>query len=93
MIVELGIGTGRPPSRCTPDCHMAGKRPGAISRDEARRLLATGLRACTHCAPDAQLRILDLPARRPRPEAFGVRSNNRAMLPAILPNGRCVLIA
>jgi hypothetical protein len=93
-IVELGIGTGRPPVQVhAGDCHMAGKRRRAISRDEARRLLATGLRACTHCAPDTQLNILDLPASRPHPEASGWRSNSRAMPPAILPNGRCVPIA
>nr|WP_234312149.1 DUF6233 domain-containing protein [Streptomyces griseus] len=31
----------------------------APSADEARRLLASGLRACRHCQPDRQLRILD----------------------------------
>ncbi|MGW8879323.1 DUF6233 domain-containing protein [Streptomyces mirabilis] len=31
----------------------------AVPRDEARRLLTSGVRACTHCKPDAQLRILD----------------------------------
>ncbi|USQ85949.1 DUF6233 domain-containing protein [Streptomyces phaeoluteigriseus] len=39
---------------------MAGKRRRAVGRDEARRLLADGLRACTHCRPDAQLDIIDL---------------------------------
>ncbi|MET9914745.1 DUF6233 domain-containing protein [Streptomyces sp. NPDC006476] len=93
-IVELGIGTGRPPVQVhAGDCHMAGKRRRVISRDEARRLLATGLRACTHCAPDAQLRILDLPTRCPRPKVSGWRSNSRAMTPVILPTGRCVPIA
>ncbi|MET9913403.1 DUF6233 domain-containing protein [Streptomyces sp. NPDC006476] len=93
-IVELGIGTGRPPVQVhAGDCHMAGKRRRAISRDEARRLLATGLRACTHCAPDAQLRILDLPRQTPAPGGLRWRSNSRAMPPVILPTGRCVLIA
>ncbi|MGF0175876.1 DUF6233 domain-containing protein [Streptomyces sp. Marseille-Q5077] len=57
-------------SRPTPvqvhagDCHMAGKRRRTISRDEARRLLTAGLRGCTHCEPDARLRMDDLGARR-----------------------------
>ncbi|MFH8939478.1 DUF6233 domain-containing protein [Streptomyces griseosporeus] len=65
-IVELGIGTGRPPVQVhAGDCHMAGSRRRPVSRDEARRLLSDGLRACTHCQPDATLRIIDLPAAGP----------------------------
>ncbi|MET9734488.1 DUF6233 domain-containing protein [Streptomyces sp. NPDC006458] len=60
-IVELGIGSGRPPVQVhAGTCHMAGRRRQPIGRDEARRLLATGLRACTHCEPDTQLRITGL---------------------------------
>ncbi|GGX93940.1 DUF6233 domain-containing protein [Streptomyces fructofermentans] len=72
-IVELGIGSGRPPSEVhTGDCHIAGRRRRAITRDEARTLLASGLRACSHCRPDTALDIVDLPKcpsrpRRPRP--------------------------
>ncbi|MFB6850156.1 DUF6233 domain-containing protein [Streptomyces sp. NPDC056373] len=33
--------------------------PEAVNRDEARRLLASGLPACPHCQPDIDLRILD----------------------------------
>ncbi|WP_257039869.1 DUF6233 domain-containing protein [Streptomyces sp. OV198] len=48
------------PSRCTwARCYAAGKRRRPVPRDEARRLLTSGVRACTHCKPDAQLRILD----------------------------------
>ncbi|MEU5200376.1 DUF6233 domain-containing protein [Streptomyces scabiei] len=58
--VELGIGTGRPPVAVhTGDCYAAGKRRRAVDRDEARRLLAAGLPACTHCHPDQHLGILD----------------------------------
>ncbi|MGW0602136.1 DUF6233 domain-containing protein [Streptomyces sp. NPDC002776] len=65
-IVELGIGSSQPPVEVhVGDCHMAGKRRRAVSRDEARRLLTTGLRACTHCQPDTQLGILDLAAAAP----------------------------
>ncbi|MEV0186869.1 DUF6233 domain-containing protein [Streptomyces sp. NPDC050625] len=60
-IVELGIGTGRPPVQVhAGDCHMAGERRRTVSHEEARRLLATGLRACSHCQPDVRLHILDL---------------------------------
>ncbi|MFJ9588707.1 DUF6233 domain-containing protein [Streptomyces acidicola] len=59
-IVQLGIGAGHPPLQVhTGDCYAAGKRRRAIDRDEARRLLASGLPACTHCQPDVELRILD----------------------------------
>ena len=48
-IVELGIGTGRPPVQLhSGGCHMAGTRRRAVGRDEARRLLVAGLRACSH---------------------------------------------
>ncbi|MFI9343993.1 DUF6233 domain-containing protein [Streptomyces sp. NPDC052773] len=39
---------------------MTGPRLRADSRDEARRLLSSGVRACGHCQPDVQLHILDL---------------------------------
>ncbi|MER5753721.1 DUF6233 domain-containing protein [Streptomyces sp. NPDC002088] len=53
--VELGIGTGRPPVQVhAGDCYMAGQRRRPVDREEARRLLATGLRACSHCQPDIQ---------------------------------------
>jgi hypothetical protein len=46
-IVQLGIGTGRPPVQVhAGDCYAAGNRRRAINRDEARRLLASGLPAC-----------------------------------------------
>ncbi|MCX4404911.1 MULTISPECIES: DUF6233 domain-containing protein [unclassified Streptomyces] len=40
-------------------CYAAGKRRCSLPRDEARRLLTSGVRACTHCKPCAQLRILN----------------------------------
>ncbi|WP_369275790.1 DUF6233 domain-containing protein [Streptomyces sp. R11] len=45
---------------------MAGKRRRAVSRDEARRLLAAGLPGCGHCAPDVRLRMDDLEVARVR---------------------------
>jgi hypothetical protein len=67
-VVEVGIGTGKPPVQVhAGHCHMIGSRRRPVSRDEARRLLADGLRACTHCQPDTQLHIIDLaPGRRRR---------------------------
>ncbi|MEV6592386.1 DUF6233 domain-containing protein [Streptomyces acidicola] len=59
-IVQLGIGAGHPPLQIhAGDCYAAGKRRRAIDRDEARRLLASGLPACTHCQPDVEPGILD----------------------------------
>ncbi|MGW0885684.1 DUF6233 domain-containing protein [Streptomyces sp. NPDC002671] len=66
-IAELGIGVGRPPTQVhRGTCHMAGKRRHPIGQDEARRLLADGTSACTHCRPDADLGILDSAQGRPR---------------------------
>ncbi|WP_055712058.1 DUF6233 domain-containing protein [Streptomyces torulosus] len=59
-MVELGIGVGRPPIELhTGGCYAAGKRRRPVDRDEARRLLASGLRACRHCRPDRHLGIFD----------------------------------
>ncbi|MCX4853618.1 DUF6233 domain-containing protein [Streptomyces canus] len=60
-VAEIGIGTGKPPVKV-----HAGACRHPVSRDEARRLLADGLRACTHCRPDTRLHINDLAARGPR---------------------------
>ncbi|MEV5011467.1 DUF6233 domain-containing protein [Streptomyces sp. NPDC055692] len=63
-IVELGIGTGRPPTQVhRGSCYMAGKRHHPISRDEARSLLAAGTSTCTHCRPDRDLGIIGLASR------------------------------
>ncbi|KFG71163.1 DUF6233 domain-containing protein [Streptomyces mutabilis] len=59
-IVELGIGARRPPLQVhAGDCYLAGSRRRPVDRDEARRLLAGGLRACGHCQPDVALHIID----------------------------------
>ncbi|GHH68217.1 hypothetical protein FHS35_009250 [Streptomyces umbrinus] len=63
-VVELGIGDGRPPAEVhVGGCYAAGKRRRPVGRDEARRLLASGVRACSHCQPGTALDILDLPTR------------------------------
>ena len=65
-VVEVGIGTSKTPVQVhAGTCHMIGSRRRPVSRDEARRLLAEGLRACTHCQPDTQLHIIDLAGRFP----------------------------
>jgi hypothetical protein len=63
-VVEVGIGAGKPPVQVhAGHCHMIGSRRRPVSRDEARRLLADGLGACTHCQPDTELHIIDLAGR------------------------------
>ncbi|MGW2113234.1 DUF6233 domain-containing protein [Streptomyces sp. NPDC001948] len=58
-IVELGIGQGAPLSEVhAGHCPAAGKRRRVIDRDQARALLADGVRACTHCRPDTALGVL-----------------------------------
>ncbi|MFJ3229227.1 DUF6233 domain-containing protein [Streptomyces sp. NPDC086783] len=57
-IVELGIGDGRPPVELhVGGCYAAGKRRRPVEAEEARRLLASGIRACTHCTPGPGLGI------------------------------------
>ncbi|MEU0612700.1 DUF6233 domain-containing protein [Streptomyces griseorubiginosus] len=104
-VVEVGIGTGRPPVQVhAGTCHMIGSRRRPVSRDEARRLLAEGLRACTHCQPDTQLHIIDLAAasscqRRPGPvsqsalPACGRGSNSRPKSLFMLTTGQLVRAA
>ncbi|MEU2925789.1 DUF6233 domain-containing protein [Streptomyces sp. NPDC007251] len=59
-VVEPGISVGRPPVQVhRGTCYMAGKRHRPAEQDEARRLLADGTSACTHCRPDASLGIID----------------------------------
>ncbi|MEU4087327.1 DUF6233 domain-containing protein [Streptomyces aureus] len=60
-VVELGIGNGRPPVEVhLGGCYAAGARRRPVPRDEARRLLVSGVRACGHCRPDTALDIADL---------------------------------
>ncbi|MFE9684059.1 DUF6233 domain-containing protein [Streptomyces sp. NPDC006285] len=57
-VIELGIGEGRRPIEVhAGDCYAIGKRRRPVSQDEARRLLAAGIRACSHCTPDTTLDI------------------------------------
>ncbi|MGV2914668.1 DUF6233 domain-containing protein [Streptomyces alfalfae] len=59
-LLERGIGHGgRPVEVHCGDCHAAGKRRQGISAEEARRALADGVPACTHCRPDTELGVLE----------------------------------
>ncbi|WP_329438391.1 DUF6233 domain-containing protein [Streptomyces canus] len=94
-VVEVGIGTSKPPVQVhAGTCHMIGSRRRPVSRDEARRLLADGLRACTHCQPDTQLHIIDLEvaqtgAGTSREEAQGL-VNTRLRRSVIAPGDLCL---
>ncbi|WP_449352103.1 DUF6233 domain-containing protein [Streptomyces shaanxiensis] len=91
-VVEVGIGTRRPPVQVhAGTCHMIGSRRRPISRDEARRLLAEGLRACTHCQPDTQLHIIDLAARGPVRHSKSVTSPGRGESNVVAGRGRSVV--
>ncbi|MGW3465127.1 DUF6233 domain-containing protein [Streptomyces olivaceoviridis] len=60
-IVELGVGTDRPPVRAHPGtCYMAGKRHRPVSPEEARRLLTDGTSARSHCRPHTAPGIVGL---------------------------------
>ncbi|MGY1584584.1 DUF6233 domain-containing protein [Streptomyces sp. MN13] len=57
-VAAVGIGAGREPAEVhAGGCHMTGDRWRAMDRDEARHLLSSGMRACSHCQPDLQLHI------------------------------------
>lgn len=59
-LLERGIGQGgRPVEVHRGDCHAAGKRRQGISAEGARRALADGVPACTHCRPDTELGVLE----------------------------------
>ncbi|MES5824534.1 DUF6233 domain-containing protein [Streptomyces sp. RG80] len=55
---------------------QASRRRRPVSRDEAHRVLATGLPGCSHCQPDVQLNILDLFARTPCIRRRGARTEH-----------------
>ncbi|MCX5052127.1 MULTISPECIES: DUF6233 domain-containing protein [unclassified Streptomyces] len=59
-LIELGLNRHTPPVYVhAGDCWNAGKRSRAISRDQARRALADGVKACPQCQPDTALGMLD----------------------------------
>lgn len=59
-LLEHGIGTGRQPVRVhVGDCWDTRTRCKPASAEAARRALAEGVEACTHCRPDTALGVLD----------------------------------
>ncbi|WP_424883107.1 DUF6233 domain-containing protein [Streptomyces sp. SLBN-8D4] len=75
------MGAGKPPVQVhAGHCHMIGSRRRPVSRDEARRLLADGLGACTHCQPDTELHIIDLAGRDSNSRTKGLVTLTRGRL-------------
>ncbi|MBR8638567.1 hypothetical protein KEF29_02955 [Streptomyces tuirus] len=59
-LLELGLNRDAPPVQVhCGDCWNSGKRVKGISRDEALRALADGVKACGACRPDSELGFLD----------------------------------
>ncbi|MET9319199.1 DUF6233 domain-containing protein [Streptomyces sp. NPDC003038] len=59
-LIEHGIGVGRAAVRVhVGGCWDTKKRCTPADRDVARRALAEGVEACTHCRPDTALGVLD----------------------------------
>lgn len=58
-LLELSLGGRHPVQVHEGHCHMAGKRPRGIDRQEALRRLADGVPACGHCRPDSELGFLE----------------------------------
>ncbi|MFF4645005.1 DUF6233 domain-containing protein [Streptomyces sp. NPDC001389] len=59
-LLEHGIGAGRQPVRVhVGDCWDTRTRCKPATADVARRALAEGVEACTHCRPDTALGVLD----------------------------------
>ncbi|MFJ9101265.1 DUF6233 domain-containing protein [Streptomyces sp. NPDC102405] len=59
-LLEVGLNRDAPPVYIhAGDCWNAGKRSKGISRDEALRALAGGVKACGACRPDTALGYLD----------------------------------
>ncbi|WP_422641216.1 DUF6233 domain-containing protein [Streptomyces glaucescens] len=66
---------GREPAKVhTGGCHMTGPRWRAVDRDEARRLLSSGVRAYSHCQQEVHLRRHPLHGACPRRPRAGHRS-------------------
>ncbi|MFJ9727976.1 DUF6233 domain-containing protein [Streptomyces sp. NPDC101209] len=56
------------PEYVVGDCWSVGRRSRSIGRDQARRALAEGVKACPQCQPDATLGMLAVrPGLQPQP--------------------------
>lgn len=59
-LLEQGLNRDAPPVQVhVGGCWNAGKRSKGVTRDEALRALAAGVRACSACRPDTELGYLD----------------------------------
>ncbi|MEV8548301.1 DUF6233 domain-containing protein [Streptomyces glaucescens] len=59
-LLEQGLNRDAPPVQVhVGDCWNAGKRTRGISRDDALRALADGVKACSACRPDSELGFLE----------------------------------
>ncbi|MFE9812341.1 DUF6233 domain-containing protein [Streptomyces sp. NPDC005548] len=59
-MVEVGLNRDALPVAVhAGDCHMAGKRVRGVDADTARRALAEGVEACSHCRPDVELGFVE----------------------------------
>ncbi|MFF4536523.1 DUF6233 domain-containing protein [Streptomyces aureus] len=58
-LIEQGLNGGMPVYVHRGDCHMKGKRSRGATQEQARRALAEGVAACTHCRPDAELGFVE----------------------------------
>ncbi|MGW2523951.1 DUF6233 domain-containing protein [Streptomyces sp. NPDC001617] len=59
-LIELGLNRDAPPTYVhVGNCWSTGRHSRGISRDQARRALADGVKACPQCQPDTALGMLD----------------------------------
>lgn len=59
-LLERGLNRDSPPVAIhVGGCWDAGKRSRGITRDEALRALADGVKPCIQCRPDSELGFLD----------------------------------
>jgi hypothetical protein len=59
-LLELGLNRHAPPVQVhAGGCWNAGKRSKGVTRDEALRALAAGVKACGACRPDSELGYLE----------------------------------
>ncbi|MFE0107075.1 DUF6233 domain-containing protein [Streptomyces sp. NPDC059009] len=57
-LIEMSLNGRSPLYIHAGDCHMAGKRSKAITREQARDALNQQVPACSHCNPDTELGLL-----------------------------------
>lgn len=59
-LLELGLNRDAPPVQVhVGGCWNSGKRVRGVSREDALRALAEGVKACSACRPDSELGFLE----------------------------------